>query len=430
MIMKRYLSFIIALVMCLSLAACGNTPAETETTVPATESVEVTEPAAEDPVLTARREQVLEKMRSMQTIYWQVEEPIKYTKNNDSDGIENDPTNAMMLIQPGRIYQGIPYTHASGSEEAFLDYAVSQDERGVYTIAGLETGDLSGNDGRSSVYYPRIGNDCADAVFWAWATVANSIDFTMSYYMTEAHGCIPVGEYKTSYDEYVNTTALCEENGLDVMCEAYSQLRPGDAVVKGREGGHAMMVSEVCVVRNPDGTIDSMNSYLKVVDQTSGELFSGKTKYDETLQTDVYYCGGVDRTSYFYKLFSKGYVPVTIKELIDPTPLEEEYAEMTNTELSLENLYAGNIKSNRRISLVRITITDANGEEVQTVTCYGREAEMYDFVIDRFTWETEQDSLQGGLDLDALPAGSYTVTYTCTIATKQTFTVGSFTFEK
>ena len=123
-------------------------------------------------------------------------------------------------------------------------------------------------------------------------------------------------------------------------------------------------------------------------------------------------------------------MPVTIKELIDPTPLEEEYAEMTNTELSLENLYAGNIKSNRRISLVRITITDANGEEVQTVTCYGREAEMYNFVIDRFTWETEQDSLQGGLDLDALPAGSYTVTYTCTIATKQTFTVGSFTFEK
>ena len=393
--MKRYLNFIIALVLCLSLAACGNTPAETETTVPATESVEVTQ-VEEDPVLTARREQVLEKMRSMQTIYWQVEEPIKYTKNNDSDGIENDPTNEVMLLEPGRIYQGIPYTHASGSEEAFLDYAVSQDERGVYTIAGLETSDLSGNDGRSSVYYPRIGNDCADAVFWAWATVANSIDFTMSYYMTEAHGCIPVGEYKTEYEEYTDTVAICEENGLDVICEAYSQLRPGDAVVKGREGGHAMMVSEVCVVRNPDGTIDSMNSYLKVVDQTAGNLFGGKTKYDETLQTDVYYCGGVDRTSYFYKLFSKGYVPVT----------------------------------NRRISLVRITITDGNGEEVQTVTCYGREAEMYNFVIDRFTWETEQDSLQGGLDLDALPAGSYTVTYTCTIATKQTFTVGSFTFEK
>ena len=422
--MKRYLSCVIALLLCLSLVACGKTPTETET--PTTEPVEV----AEDPVLTARREQVLEKMRRMQTIYWQVEEPIKYTKNNDSVGIESDPTNEIMILQPGRIYRGIPYTHASGSEEAFLDYAVSQDERGVYTIAGLETSDLSGNDGRSTVYFPRVGNDCADAVFWSWATVANSIDFTMSYYMTEAHGCIPVGEYKTSYDEYVDTTALCEENGLEVMCEAYSQLRPGDAVVKGREGGHAMMVSDICVVRNADGTIDSMNSYIKVVHQTSGDLFGGKTVYDETLQTDVYFCGGVDDTSYFYKLFSKGYLPITIKELIDPTPLEEPKAEMTNTEPSLETLYAGNVRSPYRIALVRISITDANGEEVQTVTCYGREAEMYDFVMERFTWETEQSSLKGGLDLEALPAGSYTVTYTCTIATEQTFTIGSFTFNK
>lgn len=421
---KQIICAFLAVTMLLCVVGCSSREQQTETT-------QATEPtqAPEDPVLTERREQVLAKMRQMQMILWRVEEPITYSKYGNSQGIETDDEDQLVTLEPGKIYRGIPYTHSSGSEQAFMDFAAEQDENGVYVIRGLETGDLSGQE-NTSIYTPRIGNDCADSVFWAWATVSTSISYLSTHYMTEEYGCIKVGDYATDFEEYSDTILTCQGNGQYRMYAAYAQLKGADAVVTAPTGAHAMMVSQVHVEYLDDGTIDGENSYILVVHQTAGNLFKGKAKYDERIGQDVYPSGGLDDQFTFAKLYEKGYLPVTIRELIDPAAIPAATASMTNAAPDLESMYTGSVKSNFRISHVTIAIVDAQGNTVQASTCYGREKEMYALDLKRFTRSSEQDSLRGILDVEALDAGTYTVEYTCHISTGESIPVGSFTFEK
>lgn len=417
-------------ILCLLLAVlllCGCAPIDGGTAAESTFEVSqpvinTAETGTDEEILQKRRDIVEAEMRRITSTLWTPSEDIVYTLNSKSMGIEmdlqTDPAKVITL-KAGRIYQGLPYTHGSGSGYSFFSLASGQDENGVYTISGLDTQRLSGNTSTRDMCRSRLGNDCADAVFWSWAQVSSSINFELTNFMTEYYGCLKVGDYDCNVAKYTDSTKpICKDNGEQRMYKAYSQLQKGDAMVLFTDGsgGHAVMVTDVHI-EEADGVIDGANSYVTILEQTSGNLKKEKTYFDEALGQEVYIACGVDVQWSFETIFGKGYLPVTCKELVDPSPRPEEALKDTVTTLTVENILGGTLESNYRISSITATVTDSKGKTVQQATCYGRQEEMFAFNVARITNKQEQAVMDGSVDLDALSPGSYHCTLTCRLST-------------
>lgn len=419
-------------IICLLLVAlllCGCTPGEPAETTPSIKTytpsqpvIDTAETGTDEEILAKRRDIVEAEMRRMMSMFWTPAEDITYTLNGQSMGIESDLTTApdkLITLKAGRIYRGMPYTHGSGSGYSFLTYATDQDEKGVYTISGLDPESLSGSTGNRAWGRSRISNDCADAVFWAWAQVSSSITFDQTQYMTEPYGCLKVGDYECNVIKFTGyTKPVCKENGEQRMYAAYGHLQKGDAMVLYTDGsgGHAVMIVDVHV-EQADGVIDGSKSYVTILEQISSNLQAEASYFDEALGQDVYLSCGVDTQWSFETIFKRGYLPITCKELVDPTPRPEETLTDTVTTPTLDNILGGTLESNYRISSVTATVTDSKGNTVQQATCFGRQSEMYTFSVSRLTSAQEQAVMDGSIDLSALPAGSYRCTVSCRLST-------------
>lgn len=405
--------------------------APTETTVPPT--TEATIPPEEAArILAERRDMVEAEMRRMMDVRWRSTEDFTYSKASNAGTLAMEKaTNAenIVEIKAGRVYAGLPYGHGSGSGYSWLSFAESQDANGVYTLSGITSELVHGGCFTEAPNLARLSNDCADAVFWAWGQVSTSITFTSTIEMTEQTGCVRVGEYTASASKNAKTKEVCKENGTDVMFAAYAQMQKGDAVVQYNSAGHAMMVADVHVVMNGN-TIDGEQSYALILEQTSSYVTKEKFFFDEKLQENVYICGGVDVKYTFNKLFKTGYLPITCKELVDPSPLAEVtmYDSEAEKGLTKDNICKGMFKSNYRISSVTVTIADSNGNTVQQATAFGHQGEMNRFLLSRLNDKTEAPVRRGSLDVKALTPGTYHCTHTCQIATGEILTVRDFTF--
>ena len=112
--------------------------------------------------------------------------------------------------------------------------------------------------------------------------------------------------------------------------------------------------------------------------------------------------------------------------------MEETWvADSLEEEATIDNLFTGNISSNRYTDAVKITIYNENGEIVQE--SISRKSRSYSklFRMTQFVNE-KPGSFKGLLDLEALPAGNYrcTVTLKLTIDSDYVHTVRDFTFSK
>ena len=429
---KSILIVSIIFVLLLSFSACSKTPEQGTPAINTTEATQPSEPhltAEEQQILTQRREMVVGKMREMMTVLWRCDQDVTYSRNRQSVGLENDPQEKVMTLKAGRLYSGLPYTHGNGSIYDWTALATEQDEKGIYHLSGLNTDLLTGVDTMEPNRISRLGNDCADAVSWAWGFVSPTMNFTQTFDMTEANGCIKVGDFVCDPIKHSYTKEVCQQNGMDVMCKAYAQLQPGDAVVHNNlPESHAMLISEVFVLTDANGNLDMMNSYVNVIDQTSGALFGEKFYFDPELGEEVYYCGNVDKKYLFIELFNRGYLPFTCKELIDPSPIEEPKITDTETMLGFENLASGIISCNYVMSNVTIIITDAAGNEVQKGTCFVIETELKFFNVSHFTNEIEQSVMLGKIAPEELKAGNYHCTMVVKLATGADITVRDYDF--
>jgi len=429
---KSVLVLFLVAALLLSLTGCGGAPEQGSPSTDTTAVMQPSEPqltAEEQQILTQRRELVVGKMREMMTVLWRCDEDVTYSKNRKSEGIENDPAEKVMTLKAGRLYSGMPYTHGNGSIYDWTAFATHQDENGIYHLSGLNTDLLTGVDTMEPNRRARLGNDCADAVSWAWGFVSPTMNYTQTYDMTEANGCIKVGDFICDPVKHSYTKEVTQKNGLEVMCKAYAQLQPGDAVVHNNSPeSHAMLISDVFVMTDGNGNLDMMNSYVTIIDQTSGALYKEKSYYDQELGEDVYYCGGVDEKYLFIDLFNGGYLPFTCIELIDPAPIEEPEIIDSEQTLGLENIASGALSSNYVMSNVTITITDEAGNEVQKGTCFVVEAELKNFDIAHFTMEAEQDVMIGKIVPAELKAGNYHCTMVVKLATGADITVRDFDF--
>lgn len=408
--MKRIIAFCIALVLLFTCFGCTNTAQEADN-------------SAE--ILAERRDIVESYMRKMATVYWRATEDIVYSNSSSN----TDPTtnmNDLTYIRAGRLYQGLPYSHAAGGPNAFLEYADEPDEQGVYHISGLTWHSLNGTNATA-----RIGNDCASAVGLSWGQLGNSlVQDSNTKYMTTTYGYLRVGEYESNDDAHTYTYPVCEANGYDVMAAAYAKLQKADAVVRRNKvdnNGHAMLVVTVHVEYTEEGTINGATSYITVLEQTSGTIEKESCKYNAEFGENVYQTYLIDKKYTFFDLFSQGYLPITCKELIDPSPVAEESVSDSIAAPTKDDLFSGTLTTTRFMESVTVRITDASGTVVQTCTASPTNRQLYTF--DLATFETDRpEVLRGTVDLTTLPSGEYTCTVLCNLITGTQLTARTFTF--
>ena len=443
--MKRIVLILTVAALLLTFAACGNdAPAGdqagnyiTEGYVAEQPTPSATEPEDPAEILAYRRSVVEQEMRRMSAVLWTPAELVTYHMATKSTGVEaaqkEDPKHVITFI-PGNIYQGIPYTHGGGSGYGWLAYATSQDENGVYTLSGMTTEILSGSGGSNQFNQARLGNDCADQLFWAWGQIASSISFHGTSSMTEGNGCLKVGSYVANgnFTKENNTYSIVEKNGEATMYAAYALLQKGDAVVNytPNGAGHTVMIVECHTEYLADGTIDAEKSYVTILEQTGANEINQTKVFNETIGKDVYLCEVLDAQCSFKDLFNSGYLPITCKELNDPAPCAEPQLTDSTSEPSMDNMLRGKVTCNYRISDITIRITDANGNLLQKATCFAQQNEMLTFDLSRFTSLTEAKSMQGKIELEKLDAGTYHCTYTARISTGEQITFRDFDFTK
>ena len=419
------------LLMVLLLTGCGVQNAPTETTaapvvllpevtvpVPVPQTVSINENGLSDEEILAQRRDIVEaEMRRMMGMLWTPAEDITYKSGEE-----------YRTLQKGRIYRGMPYSHGSGSGYSWMQFVTDKNQNDVYTVS-IDGKYLTSGDGHIAI----ISNDCADAVFWAWAQVSNSIDFTLTQNMSTYTGCVKVGDYK--WDDMGkfdgSTKPILQENGEQVMFKAYSQLQKGDGMVlyTKSSGGHAVMVCESVVVMDGD-KIDGEKSYVRILEQISASLDDELTYYESQVDGMVYEACGYDSIWTYNTIYKKGYLPITCKELIDPAPLQEQKLEDSVTEHTQKTMFRGQLTSNYRISHATYTIYDAEGRAVQQMTCFGQDTSMFVMDLYRFSDPTELDRAQGLLNLESLPTGTYKCVLTCQISTGTVFQVRNFEIVK
>jgi len=403
--MKKLLALFLTLILILStFTACGEQP--TATTEPTGLSAE------EQAVLQERRDVAEGYMRSMATVLWRAGESVDYFKGQGD-----------LHIVEGRLYRGIPYAYCAGNDSVFLGFSQGQED-GIHQIQGL-TMDLMG---RNDDKVRRVGNDCSGSILVSWAQVATSFQSKNTQYMVPENGFLRVGEYKSSDTDNAKSEEMCVENGPIVMYNAYAQLQKADAVVhRTATYGHVMMVTSVHVEYNSKGNIDGNASYVTTLHQTNGYLAKEAKEYDETLGEDVYQTFGIDDKVTFFELYNGGYLPITCLEFVDPNAtMTEVSVEDSIADPTVDDLYKGEFNSTYFISIVDVTVKNAAGEVVQQVRGFGERAHFNTFLLTEFVEYPTR--VVGGLDIEALEPGEYTVTYEVEVVTGERVVVRQITF--
>lgn len=410
--MKRAVSLLLILLILFSFAGCTNSQEQLE--------------AENAQILAERRDRAESYMRSMATVLWRATEDITYSNNSNCTDPTLADTNDLTYIKAGRLYRGLPYSHAAGGPDAFLEYAGEPDENNIYHISGLTWHPLTGSNKTA-----RIGNDCASAVGLSWGQLGNSlVQDSNTKYMTTKYGYLRVGEYESNDDAHTYTVPICEENGYEVMSAAYAQLQKADGVVrrnKADNNGHAMMVVDVHIDYTEDGIVNGATSYITVLEQTSGAIEKELFTYDPQLGENVYTTYLIDKKYTFFDLYNLGYLPITCKELIDPSPVVEPSVMDSLTEHSIQSITEGLLTSTRFIESVTIQIYDNNGTVVQQCTASPTNRQLYYFNLETFVTD-KPEVLRGSIDIASLTTGTYQCKLICRLITGDVFTVRDFSF--
>ena len=376
-----------------------------------------------DPVLKARRDAVEAYANKMCTVLWRTDKDLVYTIASDTEPRHSRESSRFHLCA-GQLYSGIAYSYNAGSYATWMDLAGEPDEDGVYTITGLNWKALSGSSGTA-----RIGIDCSSTVIRSWQSIGARIPAHATGAMTEENGFLPVGEYKAPKDEYVNTIEDCAANGEQTMYKAYALLQKGDAIVMSKPtNGHTRQVCRIEVVRTTAGNINGEASYVFCNEQCAN--YTLRLQSEEFVGDLSPFCR-TDKAYTFKTLFETGYLPITIKELVDPAPIAEFRVADTVAQPTAENLFEGTITSNRGLDAVIITVTDDQGKEAQRWLARPWRSRTTDFAFQmkQFLDDGPEKTL-GSLDLNALPAGNYTITVTARTVSGSLLTVRKIPFAR
>ena len=419
--MKKVLIFVlVCLLAAACLIACGNTQDAEET--PATEPYVPTyvsdyvstgnHPKLEGqltwdninafPIKTSTM--TIDEARSLCVDFFRFSKTALWIADDDYT-VYNSNGDVARTVDKGTVYGGLPYVGtASGNVYRTMDYM--DPKTGVVNVKAL---------GENPMMF---GNQCSIAAWWGWARVINSAQYQWSYEPVVAKGFVKLGphyydpelkKFTTSY----GTDECCLENGLNTMCESYAELKKGDGVFYMTTAGHIVMISEDAhVVRNADGSINPMQSYVIVLDQT-GTWTQGTNEFGENYT----YEANVDERWSFMTLFEGYYMPFTYKEFTGEDPIEDTVITYTHTgdTITRDQLYESQVDCNYSLADAYASIYDSKGNEVLKVATRAHKANVK--TLKFVTLTTEKSLFEWGSWDDLSKDEEYTVVVYAQIGT-------------
>lgn len=398
-------------------------------------NVEVTYARKNTPELQSRREIVLNKAKGMYDVTFIYDRSYDFTHSSNYNSQHID---GYTLLKP---YNGIPYSSAPAiSTKSFVRDLTTRKIGDSYFVGNILAAtvpvvDADGNDFTANYVW---GRNCADYVYEAWSEVSSSLDLAYTQNFNENYGAVPVGYYVIDPSHYdtkgrfvsqsgLNTTKdICNENGKEVMFEAYAMLQPGDAGLCFNDThGHALLIESIEVVTT-NGKIDGAKSRINFYEQNIGGC-KHKTSNDITWNT-------------FDWFFGDGYLPLTCKELLDDkyAIAESTYTDtLAASELNgVEDVTAGKISSNYYVDRLEMVITNKATGASQIYRRYMDETQLRYFNLNEFTYDymPQYKTLhvyEGNVfNADELTNGEYNCTLTLTLLNGKEYTVRNFDFVK
>ncbi len=403
----------------------GTQPVKSAYVIYLEEQAKITEAmlqADKEKAMQARRDLAEKTFRTMLTIPWTPQDTFSYTVDSATYEMVKDT-----------VYYGLPYAHGAQSLVAHMLFQTAVKENGV-SVMNFSEPFIGGSSTTS-----RLGCNREDALIQAWHTVSDSSFAGTPNDMIPSNGYLFVGDLKipratvavappdpndpalqfgggssaqTQYGDggasvladgslAGDTPKICKETGEQGMYKAYAQLQKADGLVKNGSGTDAMMVVSVSVVKNPDGTIDGEKSEITYL------------KQHHVFDKDKKTFAKVDEKITFKKLFSDTFIPITVKELIDGSPVSEVtlVRDSLGNRQKQVNLYAGVLTCNRRIAYMTHIVVDSNGTTVSKGIHLATQSDLrFSATEKRFAFNiqkiTEKDSKEPGRYLFDAAVGS------------------------
>ena len=345
-----------------------------------------------DMTIQEMREICVAFMRFSKTALWTPTTEITFIKN--AGGTED-------VMSPGNIYAGVPYiSSATGSVYRMMDWM--NEETGVLDLDAAM---------RNPILF---GNQCSGCTYWGgWGRVTNSTTRVWTGAMTQANGFYRVGPYTypddlPNYSTDYSTNRICEENGLDVLCQSYAQMHLADGFVNFRGGGHVLMASSEPHVEYVDGKIDPEASYILICEQGQ-KWHELQNEAGDTYQMK----NSVDRQMTFQQLFKNNYIPFTYAEFLGLKGVDETVCtiDLSGDSITTDQLFGATVTANYGISDIYVSL-QAEGQEVCRLVTRADVSGVRELTITRD--EKTAATLKG--DFEAL-RGSYTVAISAQLST-------------
>lgn len=323
--------------------------------------------------------------------------------------------NVIRSMEEGIIYGGLPYiTLSHGNIYRLMDYM--DPETGVVDVTSA---------GRNQNLF---GNQCSFASYWGWGRVINSPNFGWTQNMTQANGFLRLGSYTyadnlTGFSDAYGTPHIISENGAETMYESYALLKAGDGIVYYTTAGHVVMIAQDAHVEyGPDGKIDPAKSYVIIIDQ-AGTWTNGQNEEGDSF---VYAANNDAKWTFLY-LKERNYIPFTFAEWLGTDPIEETEISYSHTgdTISMDQLYGSKVTCNYGIADIYAIIRDNKGNEVYKL------AGRADFVNKKelaFSKTSADNGVWGSLD-DLKKGKKYTVEIIAQISTGERPTLWTGTLE-
>ena len=377
-ILTVVLTLLLACVLIMSLAACGNKGGEEQKpAVTKKDPVskfdsgsgwpELAQPLSWDAINAfpiKSKDMPLEDARQLCVDFFRFTKTAVWIPNDDYSAFHDYGNTREFTMNGGAVYGGLPYiSMASGSIYRLMDFM--DEETGVVDV-------------KAAGANPKVfGNQCSFGSYWGWARVINSPDYNWTENMVVKSGFLRVGPY--TYDDMIvglgtgnTTTQIIEQNGDEVMFESYALLKTGDGIVQWTTAGHVVMIaSDAVVVRSADGKIDPEQSYVTVIDQGQSWANGKNEAGDQYL-----FQNRVDAKLTFNQLRNGVYIPLTYAEWLGTDPIEDtEYSfSHTGDSITFEQLFNSKVSSNYGLSDIYAYVYDGAGNEVCKIANHVPEA--------------------------------------------------------
>ena len=232
---------------------------------------------------------------------------------------------------------------------------------------------------------------------------------------------LKVGEYET--EGYSDTNAVCNGNGIKKMVEAYALMDKGDIIYRGPMQPHLRMVVENHPNRKSDGSIVTGRSYVVMIEQTSS--------IDKEAPKGVNTTWWVDHKYTYEDLFTKGFIPVTVREYENPNTVPF-FLGLTN-EITAQDLadqfLPGSVETNSVMRYVYLEILDSTGKVVSSAVRHNvQDSDLP--TIGSSSRKVDLRAMGNALFKD-LPDGNYTFVLTAGIPVGEAELIRvDFTFKK